>query len=99
MTAAAAAVVIFVGGALLGTSIAGSNSFDVQQASALAAINAAPDAQRASADVDGGGPRPSSGRAASASQRWSRRTCRRSRMTRPTSSGTSATARPPQPEP
>jgi anti-sigma-K factor RskA len=55
VAAAAAAVVIFVGGALLGSAIAGSNTFEVQQASALAAINAAPDAQRASAEVDGGG--------------------------------------------
>jgi hypothetical protein len=54
-TAAAAAVVIFVGGVLLGSTIAGSNTFQVQQASALAAINAAPDTQRATAAIDGGG--------------------------------------------
>ncbi|MFF1878346.1 anti-sigma factor domain-containing protein [Leifsonia sp. NPDC058230] len=55
VAAAAAAVVIFIGGALLGSTIAGNNSFEVQQASALAAINAAPDAQRTTADVAGGG--------------------------------------------
>ncbi|MFF1573146.1 anti-sigma factor [Leifsonia sp. NPDC058292] len=53
--AAAAAVVLFVGGTFLGNSLAGNDSFQQQQASALAAINAAPDAQRATADVDGGG--------------------------------------------
>jgi anti-sigma-K factor RskA len=55
VAAAAAAVVLFVGGAFLGSALGGNDSFQQQQASALAAINAAPDAQRASADVDGGG--------------------------------------------
>jgi anti-sigma-K factor RskA len=55
VAAAAAAVVLFVGGAFLGSTLGGNDSFQQQQASALAAINAAPDAQRASADVDGGG--------------------------------------------
>jgi anti-sigma-K factor RskA len=55
VAAAAAAVVLFVGGTFLGSSLSGNDSFQQQQASALAAINAAPDAQRASADVDGGG--------------------------------------------
>lgn len=53
--AAAAAVVLFVGGTFLGSALSGGDSFQEQQASALAAINAAPDAQRASADVEGGG--------------------------------------------
>ncbi|MGJ4844463.1 anti-sigma factor [Leifsonia sp. Le1] len=53
--AAAAAVVLFLGGTFLGSSLAGNNSFQQQQASALAQINAAPDAQRATADVSGGG--------------------------------------------
>jgi len=53
--AAAAAVVLFVGGTFLGSALSGGDSFQEQQASALAAINAAPDAQRATADVEGGG--------------------------------------------
>jgi len=53
--AAAAAVVLFVGGTFLGSALTGGDSFQEQQASALAAINAAPDAQRATADVEGGG--------------------------------------------
>lgn len=53
--AAVAAIVLFVGGTFLGSSLAGNNSFQQQQASALAQINAAPDAQRASANVAGGG--------------------------------------------
>jgi anti-sigma-K factor RskA len=53
--AAVAAIVLFVGGTFLGSSLAGNNSFQQQQASALAQINAAPDAQRASANVTGGG--------------------------------------------
>lgn len=53
--AAAAAVLIFVGGAFVGSTLSGSNSYQSQQASALAEINAAPDVQRATADVAGGG--------------------------------------------
>jgi len=53
--AAAAAIVLFVGGAFVGSSLSGSNSYQSQQASALAQINAAPDAQRATANVSGGG--------------------------------------------
>ena len=52
---AAAAVVLFFGGAIVGGAIAGHDSTQQQQASALAQINAAPDAQRASAAVTGGG--------------------------------------------
>ncbi|MFF1635949.1 anti-sigma factor domain-containing protein [Leifsonia sp. NPDC058248] len=55
VSAAAAAIVLFVGGVLLGSTIAGSTSFQAQQAAALATINAAPDVQHATADVDGGG--------------------------------------------
>ena len=55
LAAAAAAVVLFVGGAFVGSALSGSDSFQQQQASALASINAAPDAQRASAPVSGGG--------------------------------------------
>lgn len=51
---AAAAVILFFGGAIVGGTIAGNDSTQ-QQASALAQINAAPDAQRASAAVTGGG--------------------------------------------
>jgi anti-sigma-K factor RskA len=53
--AAAAAVVLFLGGTFLGSSLAGNNSFQQQQASSLAQINAAPDAQRATAEISGGG--------------------------------------------
>ena len=53
--AAAAAVVLFLGGTFLGSSLAGNNSFQQQQASSLAQINAAPDAQRATAQIAGGG--------------------------------------------
>jgi anti-sigma-K factor RskA len=55
VSAAAAAIVLFVGGVFLGSTIAGNTSFQVQQASALATINAAPDVQHATAVVDGGG--------------------------------------------
>lgn len=55
LAAAAAAIVLFVGGAFVGSALSGGTSFQQQQASALAAINAAPDAQRASAEVAGGG--------------------------------------------
>ncbi|MFJ3393352.1 anti-sigma factor [Leifsonia aquatica] len=51
---AAAALILFFGGAIVGGTIAGNDSTQ-QQASALAQINAAPDAQRASAAVTGGG--------------------------------------------
>ncbi|MDN4597490.1 anti-sigma factor [Leifsonia virtsii] len=53
--AAAAAVLLFVGGAFVGSTLSGSNSYQSQQASALAEINAAPDVQRATAEVTGGG--------------------------------------------
>ncbi|MFF2053188.1 anti-sigma factor domain-containing protein [Leifsonia sp. NPDC058194] len=52
---AAAAVVLFFGGAVVGGALAGHDSTQQQQASALASINAAPDAQRATAAVTGGG--------------------------------------------
>jgi anti-sigma-K factor RskA len=55
LAAAAAAVVLFVGGAFVGSALSGSNSYQSQQASALAQINAAADVQRASAPVSGGG--------------------------------------------
>lgn len=53
--AAAAAVLVFIGGAFVGSALSGSDSYQSQQASALAAINAAPDVQRATANVAGGG--------------------------------------------
>ncbi|UAJ78609.1 anti-sigma factor [Leifsonia sp. ZF2019] len=53
--AAAAAVVLFVGGTVVGGVLSGTDSTQQQQASALASINAAPDAQRATAAVTGGG--------------------------------------------
>ncbi|WP_431245373.1 anti-sigma factor domain-containing protein [Leifsonia xyli] len=53
--AAAAAVLLFVGGAFLGSTLSGSNSYQSQQASALAQINAASDVQHATAPVQGGG--------------------------------------------
>ena len=53
--AAAAAVLLFIGGAFVGSSLSGTNSYTAQQASALAQINAASDVQRATADVAGGG--------------------------------------------
>lgn len=53
--AAAAAVVLFVGGAFVGSALSGNNSYTSQQASALAEINAASDVQRATAKVEGGG--------------------------------------------
>lgn len=55
LAAAAAAVILFVGGVFVGSTIAGTSSYQQQQASALAAINASPDAQRASAGISGGG--------------------------------------------
>ncbi|MEV8212613.1 anti-sigma factor [Leifsonia sp. NPDC077715] len=53
--AAAAAVLLFIGGAFVGSSLSGTNSYTSQQASALAQINAASDVQRATAEVTGGG--------------------------------------------
>lgn len=55
LAAAAAAVILFIGGAFVGVGLAGTDSFQHQQASALAALNAAPDVQRSSAAVTGGG--------------------------------------------
>ncbi|MGN6426830.1 MAG: anti-sigma factor domain-containing protein, partial [Leifsonia sp.] len=55
LAAAAAAAILFIGGAFVGVSLAGNDAYQRQQATALAAINAAPDVQRASADVSGGG--------------------------------------------
>lgn len=54
VASAAAAAALFFGGTVVGGSLAG-NDATQQQASALAQINAAPDAQRASAAVTGGG--------------------------------------------
>jgi anti-sigma-K factor RskA len=51
----AAAAVLLVGGALLGTNAVIQSSQSSQQANALAAINAAPDVQRASTRVASGG--------------------------------------------
>ncbi|WP_374009802.1 anti-sigma factor domain-containing protein [Leifsonia sp. LS-T14] len=53
--AAAAAVVLFIGGAFVGSALSGNNGFTSQQASALAQINAAADVQHATAKVEGGG--------------------------------------------
>ncbi|MGH1549291.1 anti-sigma factor domain-containing protein [Leifsonia poae] len=53
--AAAAAVLLFIGGAFVGSALSGTNSYTSQQASALAQINAASDVQHATADVAGGG--------------------------------------------
>lgn len=53
--AAAAAVVLFLGGTFVGSTISGTNSYTSQQASALAQINAASDVQHATAEVAGGG--------------------------------------------
>ncbi|MFP3466149.1 anti-sigma factor [Leifsonia sp. SIMBA_070] len=55
LAAAAAAVVLFIGGAFVGSALSGNNSYQSQQASALAEINAAGDVQRATAPVSGGG--------------------------------------------
>jgi hypothetical protein len=55
LTAVGAAVVIFIGGAFVGSVLAGGSSYQQQQASALAELNAASDVQRATADVAGGG--------------------------------------------
>jgi len=53
--AAAAAVVLFIGGAFVGSALSGTNAYTSQQASALAQINAAGDVQHATANVEGGG--------------------------------------------
>ncbi|MGO4534501.1 anti-sigma factor [Leifsonia sp. 2MCAF36] len=53
--AAAAAIVLFVGGAFVGSALSGTNSYTSQQASALAQINAASDVQHATASIAGGG--------------------------------------------
>lgn len=55
LAAAAAAVVLFAGGAVVGGALGGNDSTQQQQASALAEINAAPDTQRATSAVAGGG--------------------------------------------
>lgn len=55
LVAAAAAVLLFVGGAVVGGALAPRPSVEQQQAAALAQINSAPDAQRASADIANGG--------------------------------------------
>ncbi|KQV07582.1 anti-sigma factor [Leifsonia sp. Root112D2] len=55
LVAAAAAVLLFVGGAVVGGTLVPRPSVEQQQASALAQINSAPDAQRASAEVANGG--------------------------------------------
>ncbi|QNE37209.1 anti-sigma factor [Leifsonia shinshuensis] len=55
LASAAAAVVLFIAGAFVGVSLAGSDSYQQQQSSALAALNAAPDTQRSTADIAGGG--------------------------------------------
>lgn len=53
LLAAAAAVVLFVGGAFVGQAL-NANQFEQQQAASLAEINAAPDAQRALATTSDG---------------------------------------------
>ncbi|MGO4300945.1 anti-sigma factor [Leifsonia sp. RAF41] len=53
--AAAAAVMLFIGGAFVGSALSGNNAYTSQQASALAEINAASDVQHATAEVAGGG--------------------------------------------
>ncbi|MCI0156382.1 anti-sigma factor [Leifsonia shinshuensis] len=55
LAAAAAAVILFVAGTFFGVGLAGTDTYQHEQATALAAINAAPDAQRASSAVSGGG--------------------------------------------
>ena len=54
LAAAAVAAALFVGGTLVGQSIV-RNDFDVAQATALAQLQTADDAQQATADVSGGG--------------------------------------------
>nr|WP_193570902.1 anti-sigma factor [Diaminobutyricibacter tongyongensis] len=53
--AAAAAILLFVGGVFVGSALSGHNSFEAQQAASLAQINAAPDVQHATSAVAGGG--------------------------------------------
>jgi hypothetical protein len=55
VAAAAAALVLFVGGVFVGSAISGHNSFEAQQAASLAEINAATDVQHATSPVAGGG--------------------------------------------
>lgn len=55
LASAAAAVILFVAGAFVGVSLSGTDSYQHQQAAALASINAAPDVQRATSAVAGGG--------------------------------------------
>ncbi|WP_295119337.1 anti-sigma factor [uncultured Leifsonia sp.] len=55
LAAAAAGVILFVAGAFAGVSLSSTNSYQQQQAAALASINAAPDVQRATSPVAGGG--------------------------------------------
>lgn len=55
LAAAAAAAILFVAGAFFGVGLAGTDSYQREQATALAAINAAPDVQRATSAVSGGG--------------------------------------------
>ncbi len=55
VVAAAAAIVLFVGGVFVGSALSGHNSFEAQQAASLAQINAASDAQHATSAVEGGG--------------------------------------------
>lgn len=55
LASAAAAAVLFAAGTVVGLNVSGNNTSELQQASELAQINSAPDAQRASADVAGGG--------------------------------------------
>ncbi|MGH1525840.1 anti-sigma factor domain-containing protein [Leifsonia sp. L25] len=55
LASAAAAVVLFIAGAFAGVSLAGNDSYQQQQSAALAALNAAPDTQRSTAPISGGG--------------------------------------------
>lgn len=55
LAAAAAAVILFVGGAFVGLTLGGGDSYQQQQSTALAALNAAPDTQRSTAPIAGGG--------------------------------------------
>ncbi|MFE4950505.1 anti-sigma factor domain-containing protein [Leifsonia sp. NPDC056665] len=55
LASAAAAVILFIAGAFVGVSLAGTDSYQQQQSSALAALNASPDTQRSTAPITGGG--------------------------------------------
>lgn len=55
LASAAAAVVLFIAGAFVGVALGGADSYQQQQSSALAALNAAPDTQRSTAPITGGG--------------------------------------------